>query len=285
MVGKTFLGRAAKAALEYRVRNGVRLDEPCDIYELIHRAEVELRFMEVKSLAGLYLVNGTVGQINVCAFRPSGFQHFTAAHELGHHVFGHGSTIDSELDYKESLSSRGSEERLADMFARFLLMPQRAVYTGFKRIGANLTDLTAQQVFRVSAWLGVGYTSLVHQMRWSLEMIDNVQFETLLKHRTKLPAIKSSLAPCISTFGRCELWPLDEAWNATRVHAQIGDVITGLVPGCPLVSPIDEQTSQANSVGQEKVAMQCGGNVVLSVSRKEYVGFYEYRYMPEPEDA
>src|SRR5215472_1078228 len=58
------LGEAAKTALEYRLRNGLPLDAPCDIYELIVRQGVELRFMEVKSSEGFYLSDGTAGQIN-----------------------------------------------------------------------------------------------------------------------------------------------------------------------------------------------------------------------------
>src|SRR5437588_11384999 len=99
------LGQAAKMALEYRVRNGLSLDEPCDIYELVVRQGVELRFMEVKSLEGFYLSDGMAGQINVCAYRPAGLQRFTAAHELGHHVFGHGSRLDPQLDYADRFSS------------------------------------------------------------------------------------------------------------------------------------------------------------------------------------
>src|ERR1700687_1766381 len=110
------LGHAAKVALEYRVRNGLPLDAPCDIYELIVRQGVDLHFMDVKSLEGFYLSDGTSGQINVCAYRPAGLQRFTAAHELGHHVFGHGSSFDPDLDYKERFSSFGPQERLADMF-------------------------------------------------------------------------------------------------------------------------------------------------------------------------
>ena len=41
------LGQAAKTALEYRLRNGLPLHLPCDIYDLIVRQGVELRFMDV----------------------------------------------------------------------------------------------------------------------------------------------------------------------------------------------------------------------------------------------
>src|ERR1700687_1484991 len=116
------LGHAAKVALEYRVRNGLPLDAPCDIYELIVRQGVDLHFMDVKSLEGFYLSDGTSGQINVCAYRPAGLQRFTAAHELGHHVFGHGSSFDLALDLSEkNFSTVTPEERLFGVFSRCLL--------------------------------------------------------------------------------------------------------------------------------------------------------------------
>jgi Zn-dependent peptidase ImmA (M78 family) len=149
------LGQAVRAALECRVKYGISLDAACDVYELISRHGLELRFMNVTSLEGLYLVEGQNAQINVCGLRPSGLQKFIAAHELGHHIFNHGAMIDRELDYKERFRCFSKDEKLAETFARFLLMPLRAVHAGFKGIGSVLRNLTPTDVFRVSCWLQV----------------------------------------------------------------------------------------------------------------------------------
>jgi len=278
------LGQAAKTALEYRVRNGVALDGPCDVYELIVRQGVELRFMEVKSLEGFYLSDGTAGQINVCAFRPAGLQRFTAAHELGHHVFKHGSTFDPQLDYAERFSSVTAEERVAELFARYLLMPRRAVHKGLVNIGANVKNPQPSDIYRVAAWLGVGYTTLIHQMRWSLELLNQTQLEFLLG--AKPQAIKQTLAPSIAKFGRSELWPAHASWNGSHIHVEIGDVITGISGGNEgIVTAVDRACHQASSIGRCVFPLVGGGHVQVSVCRKEFVGFYEYRYLPEPEDA
>jgi Zn-dependent peptidase ImmA (M78 family) len=275
------LGQAAKSALEFRIRNGLPLDAPCDVYELIVRQGVELRFMEVKSLEGFYLSDGTAGQINVCAYRPAGLQRFTAAHELGHHVFGHGSTFDPELDYGDRFSSLAPEERLAELFARYLLMPRRAVHKGFVNIGANPKDLQPSDVYRVASWLGVGYSSLVQQMRWSLQMLDQIPFETLLK--AKPQTIKQGLAPCVAKYGRTELWPAHNSWDGSHIHAEIGDVISGVRgESSGIVTLLDQTCYQASAVGRCTLALLGGGDVRVSVCRKEFVGFYEYRYLPEP---
>jgi hypothetical protein len=278
------LGHALKTALEYRVRNGIPLDAPCDVYELIVRQAIELRFMEVKSLEGLYLVDGTAAQINVCAYRPAGLQRFTAAHELGHHVFGHGSSFDPDLDYKERFSSFGPQERLADMFSRFLLMPLRAVHAGFSHLGATTSNPSPAEVFKVASWLGVGYTSLLHQMRWSLRILAQAEFDLLIKEKPQ--NIKQGLTPSISKCGRTELWPVHSSWAGTHIHAEIGDVITGLDQNTSeIVTALDPATFQATAVGQSKLPLLGGGEVKISVCRKEFVGFYDYRYLPEPKDA
>jgi Zn-dependent peptidase ImmA (M78 family) len=278
------LGHAAKTALEYRVRNGIPLDASCDIYELIIQQGLDLQFMDVKSLEGLYLSDGTSGQISVCAFRPAGLQRFTAAHELGHHVFGHGSRFDRELDYKDRFLSIAPEERLADLFARFLLMPRPAVYKGFTNIGANLGQLLPSDVYRVASWLGVGYSTLLHQMRWSLNLLNQTHFDSLIA--AKPQAVKQELTPCVAKYGRRELWPADSTWHGSRVHAELGDIITGLgKESTGIVVGLDETTFQATAVGHVEFPLVGGGHVIVSVCRKEFVGFYEYRYLPEPEDA
>jgi Zn-dependent peptidase ImmA (M78 family) len=278
------LGEAAKTALEYRLRNGLPLDAPCDIYELIVGRGVELRFMEVKSLEGFYISEGTAGQINVCAYRPSGLQHFTAAHELGHHVFGHGSTFDLQLDYAGRFSSISAEERLAELFARYLLMPRRAVYRGFKNIGADLKKLTGTDIYRVASWLGVGYATLIHQMRWSLQLLDQDQFDALIKQQPQ--EIKQALASGAGRIGRAEVWPADPSWNGSRIHAEIGDLLTGVKSDdSGVLASLGDNCQQAMNVGCCTVELVGGGQADVSVCRKEYVGFYEYRYLPEPNDA
>src|SRR2546429_9502971 len=119
--------------------------------------------------------------------------------------------IDRELDYRERFSSFSNDEKLAEVFARFLLMPLRAVHKGFKNIGSVLGYLDPVDVFRVSCWLGVGYSTLLHQMRFSLHMLEARDFERLVK--TKPQQIKTLLTPNHGPYGRDELWPMDSTWD------------------------------------------------------------------------
>src|SRR6185437_7868465 len=131
---------AARRALQSRLIFGYQLDAPCDIFELVAKYGLSLRFTRASSLDGLYINDGLTGSINISAFRPAGMQRFTAAHELGHFIFGHGARLDTDL---ESMKSNSTEEAIADTFARHLLMPKRAVYRGFAEIGAEAKSATS----------------------------------------------------------------------------------------------------------------------------------------------
>src|SRR6202163_1066669 len=96
---------AARRALTARKRFGFALDSPCDVYELISKYGLTLRFTNISTLDGLYLNDGLLGSINISALRPSGHQHFTAAHELGHFLLGHGAHLDEKMEDMESNST------------------------------------------------------------------------------------------------------------------------------------------------------------------------------------
>src|ERR1051326_1897597 len=90
---------AAKAALQYRKRIGLGFDTPCDIYEIIASEKLDLQFIDVPTLEGMFLHEPETTRVCVCAHRPWGRQRFTAAHELGHYFFGHGSQVDIRLEW------------------------------------------------------------------------------------------------------------------------------------------------------------------------------------------
>jgi Zn-dependent peptidase ImmA (M78 family) len=275
------LSEGVRAALECRLKYGITLDAPCDVYELIAQHGIDLRFMRVSSLEGLYLVEGESAQINVCGLRPSGLQRFSAAHELGHHVFGHGARIDQESDYRQFFSYP-QEETLVEVFARFLLMPPRAVRTGFRNIGSVLGYLQPEDIFRVACWLGVGYSTLLNQMRFSLKMLAKDHFDRLSK--AKPQQIKALLDPDHGHYGYEDLWPVHHSWRGLRLHARIGDVFTG-VSDCAnaVLSRRAKFIYCAAAVGEGQCGLRGGGSLTVSVSRNPYIGLYKYRYLPEAE--
>ena len=271
-------GALAKQALELRVKSGIGFDEPCDIYELIAHGGIDLQFVDVPSLEGMYLDEPETHRICVCAHRPVGRQRYTAAHELGHHYLGHGTQIDTTVDDVSQLASSTSAETAADAFARYLLMPARAVQTAFRRRGFEVNSLEPIAVYRAACWLGVGYQTLLNQMAYSLNILSTSQHKRLSKVSPK--AIKAQLA---GTSSACDVWPLDQLWANRTLHAQIGDLIIGISPPIanPVVTQMREELYTAKSVGNAVLPLAVHGTIRVCISRGAYVGFYDYRYLPE----
>jgi hypothetical protein len=277
------LARYVKFALRYRANHNVEQDAPIDVYEEIRAEGVDLRFIRATTLEGLYITDSGSHQINVSAFRPAGLRRFTAAHELGHHVFGHGTKIDRDFEYKPKFSSFTPDERAADTFASFLLMPRPAISRALESIGANYASLTPYQVFLAAAWLGVGYSTLLNQLRFGLQTLSPPAFHKLQIVRPQ--EVKRQHVPAVQWIGRKEWWPLSAAWDGRRLHAQVGDVIQGITTNSASFVQLSSGTYVASAVDDRVCELLAGGSVRVSIARRDYVGFYDYMYLPEPADA
>jgi IrrE N-terminal-like domain len=263
-----------------RLQFGYALDRPCDIYDLISKNALSLRFANTSSLDGIYLNDGVYGEISVSSLRPSGHQHFTAAHELGHHVFQHGATLDKKI---EDMTSNTGQEEVADTFARHLLMPKRAVLTGFLNLNTKPETATPFQFFQVASWLGVGYSTLIQHTRWTLSLISNAHRHELTLKRPQ--QLKRAACPSISWTGRKELWPISPWWSGSHAHVQVGDIVTGLLNPPPALFEMSDELAIARAVGEAEVSVGGDAKVKVSVARADYVGLYKFRYLEEPLDA
>lgn len=279
MMQRCMASRAiAKRAIEFRVANGLAFEDPCDIYEVVCRHGIELQFVDIPSLEGMYLEEPETQRICVCAHRPVGRQRYTTAHELGHHLLGHGSRIDTVVDDLGKVTTLTPEEKAADTFARYILMPPRAVQVAFRARGFDLTAMEPVAVYRAACWLGVGYITLLNQMWYSLGILQPSHYKRLSKMSPK--TIKTKLT---GGTPQSDVWPLDGLWANRKLHAQLGDLIIGLQPGhsTQTLTESDDGIYVASSVGESISPLVTGGTLTICVSRAAYVGFYDYRYLPE----
>jgi hypothetical protein len=102
-------------------------------------------------------------------------------------------------------------------------MPKTAVERGFRARGFAPSSPTPEQVFTVAAWLGVGYTTLVNHMFWTLRLIPEAAAKALLTRQPK--KIRAGIA------GEAvpgDLWLVDHYWTGRPVDTRIGDVV--LIP-------------------------------------------------------
>jgi hypothetical protein len=208
----------------------------------------------------------------------------TCAHEIGHHVFQHGSRID-EIMAGEKIESTTSDEFLANTFAANLLMTRGAVAQGFLGRGISATSPEPAQVYAVANWLGVGYTALLYQMRSALHMMPRPWADRLLKVAPR--DIRREIA------GRHglghvtgDLLIVDTKWGGRPVDGQVGDIL--LVPdGSEFTDSCGALRGRALELVSPGIGRihnpGFGWAQFVRVSRRGYSGLAEYRHLEEAE--
>lgn len=162
---RTLILDGAQAASDVRESLGLDQIAPVDPYAIAETLGIRVRLLPV-SMEGFYQ-KGTPPRIMLSALRPLARKAFTCAHEVGHHWFGHGSTID-ELKADDRQDSEIPEEILANAFAGFLLMPSIAMRRAFNSRGWKPATATPLQILMIASEFGVGYETLLTHLSMTL---------------------------------------------------------------------------------------------------------------------
>jgi Zn-dependent peptidase ImmA (M78 family) len=223
---KELARRAMLTSIDVRDTHDRDLDGPIDIYSLCHDMGVTVRFVPIPSMEGLYgrHDDGT-SLILLPSQRPLPRRVFSCGHELGHHVFGHGSSIDHMIG---TFSDRKGttfdpNEFLVDTFAGFLLMPTLGLRKAFAARGWTPATATPEQLFAVACSFGVGYETLIAHMTFSLSLLPRNRAKELGKESPK--SIRERLLGHPSTH---PLIIVDDHWALPTVDAEVGTSL--LVP-------------------------------------------------------
>jgi hypothetical protein len=142
-------------------------DQPVDVLAAMAHLGLAVIFKPLNGLLGAYLkVPGASGAV-ITTKRPLHVQRFTAAHELGHHVFQHELSTDRNVGYAARGEATGYDEQEleADAFASEFLMPKWLIAAHVNRMRFGRRDLVRQEVvYQLSLRLAVSYTA----MCWAL---------------------------------------------------------------------------------------------------------------------
>lgn len=276
---------AQRTALEVRRLAGVNRLMPLCIYDLAESLGVEVRFRPEASLNGMY-IKGPKGLILISSQRPPGRQAFTCAHELGHHVFKHGTRVDEYL-LEEDKHQGSSEEFIADMFAAYLLMPPSAISCAFKRRGWHPASATPEQIYILSTYLGVGYETLINHLHRTLKSISPQRAELLTKTTPK--RIKRDLTG-IDVTGN--LIVADSAWTGRPIDIQVGDIVKAppnirLEGASARVTLSTDSASLITGIRPGISRLELDGpewSSFLRVSRLGYIGRSIFRHLEDPDE-
>jgi len=174
---RTLATKAMQAAIAARAKAKLDQHGPICIYGLSETLGVTVRFNNI-NMEGMYQ-RGAPPRIHLSARRPLPRRVYNCAHELGHHVFGHGSSIDELRGEAEEHPWEDPKEFLADIFAGFALMPIMGLRRAFATRGWKPETATAMQMHTIACDFGVGYGTLLTHLSVGVNMISRARAAAL----------------------------------------------------------------------------------------------------------
>ena len=273
----------AKATLT-RLTNGLPLNTPICPVDLAVKLDLEVRYVACNSFEGIYQKDAA---IVIGSKRPITRQNYTCAHELGHHVFGHGTKMDEYIEGNDKSKYEDPEERLAQSFAGHLLMPEALIRRTLNERNINAVNLTKKNIYEISCYFGVGYQTLLMHLQYGCSIISNDK---------RLQLTPSSLSEVRAEFGvstpNKPLIFVDRQWTDRPIDTEVGDLIV-----CPSDFEVEGMNliatgSTASLKGYEAVTpgmsrMYCNRGEWAAFCRtrkKHFEGRAVYRHMEEVEE-
>lgn len=273
--------KAMVAALRTRRSVDYGLDHAVCVYDLAEKLGVEVRFLDLPSMEGMYS-SVPSPTIVISSLRPAGRRAFTCAHELGHHKWGDGEEIDELLEYWEK-PRLDPKEFKADCFAGTLLMPKMAVSKAFADRGWQMEKCTPAQAFLISGYFGVGYTTLIHHMRSALHVLPSTRAQALL--RVSPGKAQSRLLGFQTPHKVVEV---DAYWTGRAVDVEVGDYIFcrgGAQPEGVCIEPSsdfeDGTLFRAARPGIGRLKASTTWSAFVRVSRRGFIGRSIFRHWEE----
>ena len=276
---KALVMEGMQASISARIDAGIDLKNPLCIYSLCDTFNVTVRFNDI-NMEGMY-DRGPKPRIHVSALRPLARRNFTCAHELGHHIFGHGSTIDELQDDQVKNSSRPPNEVLADAFAAFVLMPTLGLREAFSKRNLNPNTASAADMYSIACNFGVGQATLVTHLH-SIGMI-NFDKRAALGRITPKTIRTQLLGEVVSE----PLTVADQHWNSPTLDTEEGALLllpAGVVVDASILMPERELAAgklfRTVKTGITRVVIP--GTLwatYVRVAPQKYVGLARYRHL------
>lgn len=280
---RSLLVKSVDGALRMRKRAGYQANQPVCVFDLADKLGVEVRFVGGNSFAGMYVKD--FERILIPSKRPAGRQAFTCGHELGHWFFGHGTRVEL-IELLDKGGDADPDERAANVFATNLIMPKWAVEDAFRR--RELAPSTASSVdyYAIANQLGIGYETLIKQLRFGLGLISDAIADRLLRVSPK--QIREQI---LGTTAPRHLVLVDQNWWHVPIDLAVGDAVrlptdVGLEGSIlRIIGPC------AGGVWAEAVAPGLGRVFstepswasYVRVSRREYEGRSKFRFLEDPD--
>ena len=198
-----------------------------DIIGTVAERNVPLLFRPLDKLWGAFItVNDAARGIIVTTKLGLPVQRFTVAHELGHLLLGHRSSLDETIGFagRNAPPSRPVEEAAADTFASELLAPKRRLIASAKRHCWTRAKLRQPaHIYQLSLRLGISYQAACWALVTAADVLTRAEAERLQSAPVK--PLKQGLAPAVSMANPwADVWALTEADSGTSLEAGPDDI-------------------------------------------------------------
>jgi hypothetical protein len=239
--------------------------------------------MDVDSLEGIFK-KSPKPVIVLGANRPAGRRRFTAAHELGHYVFGHELAVDMENPDGSNQTRNTPEETLANAFAQHLLMPRTVLLAALRKFQRDDRSLEPKSMYQAAQWIGVGYSTIIRHLQYGFNLLNDKEAKALLRMQ---PADIRNAVLGSAVDGN--LFYLDERWTGRPADLEVGDYFLsngGTATSTDLVSRADKlpdgTTYKVNKPGVCLLSdPRANWSITLRISRRSYAGHAKYRHLEE----
>lgn len=274
-----------QASIAARVKAAIDLKSPACIYRLCEVHNVAVRFNDI-NMEGMY-DRSPKPRIHVSVLRPLARRNFTCAHELGHHIFEHGSTIDELREDQANSSDRPPNEILADAFASFVMMPTLGLREAFAKRGLDPNLASAIDMYSIACNFGVGQSTLVNHLAYGIGMINQAQRDRLGRITPKM--IRTEL---LGEVVATALTVADQHWNSPTLDLEQDGLVmlpSGVVVDTALLAPVRELAAgrvfRAARCGITRVAIPgAPWATYVRIARRQYVGLARFRHLEETAD-
>jgi Zn-dependent peptidase ImmA (M78 family) len=229
-----------------------------DVFAALNKAGIECMGKPLGRLFGFYYAasdGGPAALLNA-GLDEIALRH-TAAHELGHHAFDHGSRSDTDLDLAGALPGRAwtTEEMQAESFAAWFLMPPPAVQAAMRRVGVNQVD-TPEEVYELARWLGTSYAGTVRQ----LLRLKVIRRQTAEKWARVVPSrIRARLYGTPPPRPSSHVFALRPQAHGGVLHVSAGDLIAPLFSGSVEQLPCGLQFADSDEDASDRHESETAG--------------------------
>jgi hypothetical protein len=217
---------AMMGASQLRHDTGVGDGDYVDVFAAMASAKVSCMAQPLDGLAGVYVGPATMGPAAVINSALGEIpMRQTAAHELGHHVFGHDSRLDEQADPDHGTlgTPLPDEEKLAEAFAGWFLMPKRAVLAAMRRAQV-VRPASPVDVHQIACWLGTSFAGTARHLT-VLGLADARQDrEWKREWHSKGPQIRAALAGRQGSLPE-RVWLIRPAADQAVLHVLPGDCL------------------------------------------------------------